>query len=422
MSQLDLYFHEKQKEIFFESKAKYKIIAKGRRFGFTRGLANFCILKSFEGVKSILWVDTIYSNIERYFDRYFYPHLKNLSKDIWKFRRTRSELKIKNCIIDFRSADKPENLEGFGYELIIINEAGIVLKNRNIWNESIRPMMLDFGADVIIGGTPKGKRIKRNNEEHLFYELYKKAESDGVVWRDFNYSSYDNPILCEADIKELEDDISPSLREQEIYGKFIDKTKKGMINPNWFGTFDQINEKVITRIQSWDTAFKTKEENDYSVCVTFALTKSGYYVFDVWRGRVEFPELKRKFIELNELHKPDKVLIEDKASGQSLIQEMERETRIPIVKIKVNADKIARGHSITPILETGRVKLLKDAYWVKGFLNECEDFPDGEFDDQFDAFCQGISYLKNMGVSENYKVTSKKSKLRREFEKFKYRI
>ena len=80
-------------------------------------------------------------------------------------------LKVTFC--DFRCADKPENIEGYGYRHIIINEAGIVLKNRNLSQESILPMTIDYDADVIIGGTPKGKKVK-NNETHLFYELSSK--------------------------------------------------------------------------------------------------------------------------------------------------------------------------------------------------------------------------------------------------------
>ena len=72
--------HDVQKEIFFGESARFKIIAKGRRFGLTRGLAMYTVLKMIgnNGI-SVLWVDTIYSNIERYFDRYFRPELKKLN-------------------------------------------------------------------------------------------------------------------------------------------------------------------------------------------------------------------------------------------------------------------------------------------------------------------------------------------------------
>ena len=86
-------------------------------------------------------------------------------------------------------------------------------------------------------------------------------------------------------------------------------------------------QRILKIVQSWDTTFKDKETNDFSVCTTWVVGLSGYYLIDLWRDRVEFPELKRKCNELYAIHNPTEVLIEDKASGQSLIQELQRETK-----------------------------------------------------------------------------------------------
>jgi len=97
-----------------------------------------------------------------------------------------------------------------------------------------------------------------------------------------------------------------------------------------------------------------------------------YYLIDMWRERVEFPELKKKVIELYERDKPNEILIEDKASGQSLIQKLQRNTRLPIKVIKADTDKISRVHSITPLIEAGKVILPKNQHWIKIFTDECE--------------------------------------------------
>jgi len=402
---LDISYHSKQKEIF-NSEARFKVIAKGRRFGLTRGFANYVIEQMLNDVTPILWVDTIYGNIERYVERYFVPVLKGLPKNYWKYRGNRNELRIGKSVCDFRSADNPENIEGFGYALIVVNEAGIVLKNRSLWNESILPMILDYKANVLIGGTPKGKSVKRTNEKHLFYELYGRGQSanggaKSIVhsdWQSFNFSSYDNPLLDPNDIDELVKQISPALRDQEIYGKFIDKESSGIIKNSWWKFYENENEiyrqQVFKKVQSWDTAFKKNQENDYSVCTTWVYANTGFYLIDVWRGRVEFPELKRKVVELAKLHSVNEILIEDKASGQSLIQELQRNTILPIKPIKVENDKIARVHSVTPIIESGKVYLPKEAHWLKGFLDEMEEFPNGEFDDTVDSVSQFLNAMK----------------------------
>jgi len=365
-------------------------------------------------VSPILWVDTIYGNIERYVERYFVPVLKGLPKNYWKYRGNRNELRIGKSVCDFRSADNPENIEGFGYALIVVNEAGIVLKNRSLWNESILPMILDYKANVLIGGTPKGKNVKRSNEKHLFFELFERGKNtplhpsqEGIIkneWRSFNYSSYDNPLLDKNDIDELVKQISPALRDQEIYGKFIDKESSGIIKNNWWKYYENENDiyrqQVFKKVQSWDTAFKKNQENDYSVCTTWVYTNTGFYLIDVWRGRVEFPELKRKVVELAKLHSVNEILIEDKASGQSLIQELQRNTVLPIKPIKVEADKIARVHSVTPIIEAGKVYLPKETHWLKSFLDEMEEFPNGEFDDTVDSVSQFLNAMKGTRTTD----------------------
>ena len=144
-------------------------------------------------------------------------------------------------------------------------------------------------------------------------------------------------------------------------------------------------------VQSWDTAFKTKKENDYSVCITFGITQNGFYVLDRWKQKVEFPELKKVVVQKAQEFGPQEILIEDKASGQSLIQELRRDSRLPLIAIKVDTDKIARAYASTGILESGRCHLKEDAEWVLDFVDSCSSFPNAAHDDDVDAFTQFFS-------------------------------
>jgi len=215
--QLSLAYHPAQATIF-DHPAKVKIIVKGRRFGLTRGYANHSCEKMLEGLSPILWVDTVNSNIDRYVERYFYPVLRRLPSQYWSWRQQKKELTIFDSKLDFRSADQPERIEGFSYRLILLNEAGIILNDRYLWENAIRPMTIDFNPDVLIGGTPKGK--------NLFHELATKAQDRQDPkykdWQYFHFTSYDNPFIPKQDIDALAADLPDVVRRQEIFGEFLD--------------------------------------------------------------------------------------------------------------------------------------------------------------------------------------------------------
>lgn len=223
MPTLDLSYTPAQIEIFFTGDSyKYLIIRKGRRFGFTKGAANAFIEYALEGITPMLWVDTINGNIERYFDRYFLPELKKLPKSKWVFNRQKKELKIYDSIIDFRSADAPESIEGFGYKKILLNEAGIILKNTYLYSNAILPMLLDYpDSQLIAAGVPKGKYLK-SGEKHKFYELYESALNEKKGYRKLSYSSYDNPLISKEQIDLLKESMSETEVDQEIYGEFVE--------------------------------------------------------------------------------------------------------------------------------------------------------------------------------------------------------
>src|SRR5690606_20407876 len=176
--------------------------------------------------KKILWGDTISGNIDRYVDRYFKPELKKSGIEYtYSTQKKVLTLPIASGYIDFRSADRPENWEGFGYDIILLNEAGIILKNDYLYTNAVLPMLMDSpGSKLIAIGTPKGKEVK-SGKEHRYYALYKRAFEKDPLFELFQYSSYDNPFLSMDDVKELEAEMklmNPAMVRQEIYGEFVD--------------------------------------------------------------------------------------------------------------------------------------------------------------------------------------------------------
>lgn len=173
------------------------------------------------GTTPVLWGDTINANITSYVERYFIPVLSKLPAGVWQWKKQEKKLLLGNSVCDFRSADQPENWEGFGYKLVILNEAGIILRNQYLWHNAVRPMLMDYPDSVaVIGGTPKGK--------NLFHELWQKGQTT-EGWQSFTFSSYTNPFLPKTEIQEMESELPDSVVRQEVYAEFIGEGENVLI-------------------------------------------------------------------------------------------------------------------------------------------------------------------------------------------------
>jgi predicted phage terminase large subunit-like protein len=166
-------------------------------------------------------------------------------------------------------------------------------------------------------------------------------------------------------------------------------------------------------VQSWDCAYKKGAENDFSACTTWGATSNGYYLIHLWKDKVEFPELRRVLGSLAEHWNPTAILVEDRASGQSLIQELKSSSVLPVIPVKVDSDKVARAQAATPLLEAGKLFLPEGASWVEDFIDELAVFPNGAHDDCVDSTTQALNFLRQepplLPISLGYSMFGSKS-------------
>ena len=108
-------------------------------------------------------------------------------------------------------------------------------------------------------------------------------------------------------------------------------------------------------IQSWDTANKPSELSDYSVCTTWGLKGPNFYLLDVLRKKLSYPELKRAVIDQDARFSPQAILIEDRASGTQLIQELIAAGCSRATRYSPEGDKVMRLHAQTATIENGFV-------------------------------------------------------------------
>jgi len=166
------------------------------------------------------------------------------------------------------------------------------------------------------------------------------------------------------------------------------------IKGSWFPRYRVIPANPIRVIQSWDTGNKPKDTSAPTVGMTFIDDGEKWLLVDVFRRQMGYPELKRIVRLLAEKWSPQGVLIEDKASGISLIQDLRADGGISIIPIEPESDKITRMETQSPHIEAGRVALPEDAPWLGDFETEIFRFPEPETWDQIDTLSQFLKYAE----------------------------
>ena len=168
---------------------------------------------------------------------------------------------------------------------------------------------------------------------------------------------------------------------------------------SWLKTYDHFDRTEGGEIvQSWDTGIKTGDGNSFSVCITASVRRREIRVLDIWRGRVEFPELSKKAVELARLHGARTLLVEDRASGEQLIQTIRSEepAGVPFpIPCRPETDKLSRAEGVSSMVEAGQLFLPPEAHWLGEFKSELLAFPSGRYDDQVDALSQLLAWVRN---------------------------
>jgi predicted phage terminase large subunit-like protein len=182
----------------------------------------------------------------------------------------------------------------------------------------------------------------------------------------------------------------------------------GMIKEAWFRTYPKLTgtERFELILQSWDTANKASDLADYSVCTTWGLRGRNIYLLHTYRKRMDYPELKRAVVEQRRAWNAQTVLIEDKASGTQLLQELRYEGTYGIVAYQgpPNCDKIMRMHANSSMIENNFVHLPENETWLSDYVHELTTFPRGRYDDQVDSTSQALDWIKQrqMGVGVHH--------------------
>ena len=177
-----------------------------------------------------------------------------------------------------------------------------------------------------------------------------------------------------------------------------------IVKREWWQTWEKENVPPVKYImQSYDTAFSKKETADYSAITTWGVFQpeeggaDHIILLDARRGRYNFPELKEVALEEYEYWEPDMVIVEAKATGTPLTDELRR-TGIPVLNYTPakGRDKVTRMHTVAPIFEAGMVWAPEEKF-ADEVIEECAAFPNGDYDDFVDSMTMALIRFRQGG-------------------------
>ena len=318
---------------------------------------------------------------------------------------------INGSIIRGISADSYERLRGPQFHWCWADELAAFqyLGEGEAWDMMMMGLRLGKQPRVIVTTTPKPK--------DLILDLVGREGADVVIDR---ASTYENAANLAPTFKnQLEQYKGSKLYQQEVLGEIVDLEDGKVVGRDMFKLYphDKPFPKFEFIVQSYDCAFTDKEYNDPSAMTTWGVFKPldgpmSVLLLDCWAEHLTFPQLKPKVLEEwrvsygdgKEAKRPDLILVEDKAAGISLIQEL-RQAHLPVRGYNPGkADKMQRLQITASIFATGWVWLpesgVRKGYvkdWAEGFLSQICSFPDSTHDDYVDSATQAIRLMKDMG-------------------------
>jgi predicted phage terminase large subunit-like protein len=325
---------------------------------------------------------------------------------------------------------------GRGGDLIILDDP---MKPEEALSESGRKTVSDWVRSTLVS-RPNSKKdvrmllvMQRLHEDDVTAELLRQGgwhhvslPATAVEREEFRYNTLYGPQIHVREpgdllhpahedaetLARIEADMSPFVYAAQ-YRQAPMPAEGNILKRDWIrrcGPADALAPDFV--LQSWDTASKTQELHDYSVCTTWAVKGTYVFLLDVHRERLELPALERRVIELADRYAAQHVLIEDKGSGTGLIQQLTASYFSRAIPIVPRGEKILRFQGVTPMFSSGQVLLPQHAPWEDDFINELCGYPAAKHDDQVDSTSQALIWLRERmttpGIIEYYRQEAEK--------------
>ena len=299
-------------------------------------------------------------------------------------------------------------ITGRGAHLMIIDDpikgredAESEVQRRNLieWYKSVAYTRLQPGGKIILIQTRwhqddlAGYILNESGEDWKILDLPAIDASGNALWPDA-YSL--------KELNQIKETVGTRVWSA-LYQQKPSEEEGSILKRDWWKIYTDKEMPVCSYVlQSYDTAFSTRSSADYTACTTWGVYNErdengtphpAILLFDAWKERLEYPDLRKRAKESFFHFKPDEILVEKRASGQSLIQDLRR-SGLPVVEFKPEKDKVSRCHNVAPMFESGLVHILDDEF-KSAVLEECAHFPYGKFDDIVDTVVQALMRIRD---------------------------
>jgi hypothetical protein len=377
--ELDVSLHPAQLEIF-NSKARFKVVSAGRRFGKSRLAAWILIIKALQSEdKDVFYIGPTFQQAKDI----MWGMLKELLQDTDLIQQTHENTATMTLVngrkISLKGSDRPDPLRGVGLAYVVLDEYASM--KVEVWEQIIRPTLADVKGGALFIGTPAGK--------NHFYEIWKEADDEkNEDWEAFQYNSTDNPILDPEEIKVARETMSTQAFRQEFEASFVSFTG-GIFKQDWL-KYDTEEPKEGNYVISVDPAGFEKVEKerglkgsklDETAISIVKINNDEWWVKDILHGRWNIKETASKILQAAIENQATIVGIESGALKNAILPYLEDEMRaqnrwVVITDVthggKKKADRIT--WALQGRMEHGKISFNK-GNWNRDFESQLLDFP-----------------------------------------------
>jgi predicted phage terminase large subunit-like protein len=258
---------------------------------------------------------------------------------------------------------------------------------QEIWEQCVRPSLLDRRGDAWWISTPKGF--------NYFATLYNRGRDGEPGWASFQYPSTANPHLDRAEIEELRKDMPALVARQEIDAEFVQLAGAMFKRENII--ILEAEPADVAWVRSWDLAFTTKTTSDFTAGAKVGMTDDGTIVVaDMLCDRMEWPDALKAIVATAQLDGTEvRQGIEVVGAQVAALQSLLREPMLAafaVEPIEVTKDKLTRALPLVARSEQGKFAIVRGA-WNQAFIDQLCSFPEVSHDDMVDAVSGGLTLL-----------------------------